>query len=71
LEEMGTDCPAARGRKEGKKLKVEILHFYFCVFNFCGVSRITAWLTQASDRANSGRDKTVSVTDDWQLIIDK
>ncbi len=27
-----------------------------------GVSSITAWLTQASDRAKSGRDKTVSVT---------
>ena len=27
-----------------------------------GVSRITAWLTQASERAKSGRYKTVSVT---------
>ncbi len=27
-----------------------------------GVSSITAWLTQASDRAKSGRDITVSVT---------
>jgi hypothetical protein len=29
-----------------------------------GVSSITAWLTQASDGAKSGRDKTVSVTFD-------
>jgi len=27
-----------------------------------GVNSITAWLTQASDGAKSGRDKTVSVT---------
>jgi hypothetical protein len=31
--------------------------------NCFGVSSITAWLTQASDRANPDRDKTVSVTD--------
>jgi hypothetical protein len=57
LEEMGTDCPAARGRKEIKNAE-------FSVFNFSGVSSITAWLTQASDRANPDRDKTVSVTGD-------
>ena len=28
-----------------------------------GVNSITAWLTQASGKANSGRSKTVTVTD--------
>jgi len=30
-----------------------------------GVNSITAWLTQASGGAKSGRRKTVTVTSDW------
>lgn len=35
-----------------------------------GVNRLTAWLTQASDRVKSGRHKPVSVTFGRLLTID-
>ncbi len=34
-----------------------------------GVNSITAWLTQASDGAKSGRDNTVSVTINWLVAV--
>ena len=37
--------------------------FWLFALSFFGVNSITAWLTQASDGAKSGRRKTVSVTD--------